>query len=212
MTTAPVALRLPAPWRVVWDGQSYNNIPAPPDGVPSQTMRSWPSVPWANVSINGTGFAVLASTVVARRDPWGRAPGTILIMNGGQSDVLTGVLSTGGPGGLTGATAYAVQVAYAASARAAGFAYVVGATVPAMGPDIAGTGQPTGSQQTAIEDLNDLIRADPSGAFDAVADLAAVLTDATDEDLYLADRLHPTPAGAAAMAAVWVATLTPLLT
>lgn len=184
-------LRAPAPARVVWDGQSLNLYPAAPLNVPTRTMAQFPDVPWANIAIDGQGFGQLAGSAAARRDPQARTTGVdALVLNGGQGDVLE--IPGNVWGSQTGAVAYARMSAYATSARAAGFDVIVACTLPAFGPDIWPlTGVPTPAGFQARTDLNDLIEADPNGAFDAVALChLAPLDDATNGDVFAFDRLH----------------------
>lgn len=193
--------------RIVFDGQSMNNTPAAPQNMPTYVMATRP-YPWtASPAIGGAGWYDLSRTDSPTFNPNTRLypqartrPGCtdILVMTGGQGDTLNDSPS----GQQTGAVAYARAVAYADAARAAGFDKIIMSTSPAMGPNMLGTGRPTTFEATSRADYNALVLAN-SGGFDAVADISvAPLDDATNLTYFAIDRLHWSPAGAQAAAAI----------
>jgi lysophospholipase L1-like esterase len=182
-------LRLPAPIRVVFDGQSHNETPAPPNSIPDFLMHGR-AIPWVEVAVGGAGWDELDPTQAARLFPQVRSGLTdVLIMNGGQGDVLDL--------GYTGAQAYTAAVDYKNAAVAAGFDAVLITTQPAFA---AGVYPITGPMLTARAAYNALVLAN-SGGFDAVADISVdPLDDATDTTYFQFDRLHLTAVGAEAAA------------
>lgn len=199
-------LRGPAPVRVVFDGQSHNNVPAPPVNMPTVVMKGL-DIPWVNVAISGYGWGSgpsnnggLAGSASVRLWPQvrNRAGCTdILVMCGGQGDILNGSSDSGGQ---TGAVVYQRAIDYADNARAAGFDLILITTSPPIGPDVLGTGRPTPEEQQAIDDYNTLILAN-SGDFDAVANISVPpLNDATNLTYFQIDYTHFTAAGAQAAA------------
>lgn len=197
-------LRAPAPVRVVFDGQS--RITAASGNPPAYVMAGT-GVPWVTVAVPGDGWYDLTATAATRLWPQARTTGTdVLVLAGGEGDIWNAAPS----GQQTGAVAYARLVAYADAARTAGFDAVIACTAPPAGPDVLGTGRPTPSEVEALDGYNALIRG--SDEFDAVADVAAALPDATDTDLFLIDRTHLTAAGAQVSASVIAPVLAPFLT
>jgi lysophospholipase L1-like esterase len=192
--------RAPAPVRVVFDGQSMNVIPSYPDNAPWFAM-SGRNIPWANVAINGQGWYDLTPTINTRLAPQARNRAgciDVLVMNGGQGDVLNASPS----GGQTGAVCYQRAIDYADLARDIGFQYVILATWSAWGADMLGTGRPTPAEAAARSSYNALALAN-SGGFDAVADVSvAPLNDATNLDYFQFDRLHLSQDGAKIMGSI----------
>lgn len=197
-------IQAPAPLRVVFDGQSHNRWP---DATVGDGLGPYPdrlmalvgtSVPWVNVSVNGTGWATLATTAPSRLWPHARrGPGVdMLIMQGGQSDLIEGA---------TPEETYAQAVSYAADARRAGFGLVVGSTMP----DIT----PAAITHDRIQAHNTLLATDPDGAFDAVSrwDQVPALSDCTDSTYFWTDQIHLNVGGAIAAAAATLDTIQPLI-
>ena len=165
---------------VVIDGQSLNG------GQGFGVEESWPYkvfegvVPRADVWRPGTGWVDLAATRHERVDPMARrAEVTVLSMNGGSNDML---------GGESGANTYAVQQAYCAAAKAAGFDLVVNFTLL---PSTVITGDMESERQT----LNGLVVVNDGGPFDGVVDLTrhADLNDPSGSLFF--DGLHLLPKG-----------------
>lgn len=196
-------LRTPAPIRIVFDGQSLNNVPAYPMNMPHYVMANR-FIPWVDVAISGMGWLDLTPTVATRLYPYARnRPGCvdILMLEGGQGDILnsgTGYESDH----VDGATTYTRAVTYANNARTAGFDYVLISNITPIGPNVLGTGRPTTSEESAIEDYQALILAN-SGGFDAVIDInQPPLNDATNGTYFYVDRTHWVEEGARAAAAI----------
>lgn len=192
--SAAFAGRAPAPVRIVFDGQSMNNSPAPPNNVPTFLMHGR-GLPWANVSISGEGWLDLTATVTTRLFPQARNRSgctDILIMFGGQGDMWNSLPN----GQQTGAVTYQRAIDYADAARGAGFDKVLIVACPTAGPNVLGTGRPTPSESQALIDYNALILAN-SGGFDAVADVSvSPFDDATNATYFAIDRTHLTAVGA----------------
>lgn len=206
-------LRGPAPARVVWDGQSHNWLPAPPDNVPTVCMARFPGVPWANIGIDGHGWAALQNRYpISRLTDQARTTGVdIWVGSGGQSDILNPAGEWGGQ--HTGEQAYELGGDYVAIARAAGFDVAIGIVPPMIGPNVLGVDKPTEFEAQALADLRDLIRTDPDGIYDAVVDCSVTpLDDATNGTWFDVDRTHLTPAGAQAMADLIAPALAPYIT
>lgn len=172
---------------IVFDGQSLLNVPLAPANSASRAMQGRP-YRWVNVSINGTSWTTHQGTAATRL--WPQAVGTVAnihVMNGGQQDVFDGD---------TGATIYDDACDYAEAAKANGFTHTVLCTLPAMGPDMLGSGWPTGPMSTAIASFNSLVVANSRGVDEVVRLDLDPLDDATDPTYFLVDRLHPSAAGA----------------
>lgn len=152
--------------------------------MPTMVM-SYRGIAWANVAISGTGWAGLNLTSGTHLWPHGRPQGgDILVMNGGQSDILNG---------LTGAQVYDELTTYMSGARDHGFDYVIVTNLPAIGPT---TGEPTWTPGMAVAaaDLRTLTLANSAGA-DAVVDFYVdPIDDTSDITYWLTDHLHPTQA------------------
>jgi hypothetical protein len=189
--------------RVVFDGQSLNVIPAPPDNYPAQLMagRGWP---FTNVAISGISWTVLQMSITERTLKYGAIPGqAILVMTGGTTDL--------GAEGDTGATVYAQMGAYANLCRAAGFDRILVNTITPSKALITDLGA---GHETARTDCNTLLKADASHFFDAVIDIASDsrLNDYTNATYYeQVFHTHWTPAGAAVTASLVNPVLTPML-
>lgn len=209
--TAP--FRVPAPWRIVFDGQSHNRWPPaelPPgtpwvDGIgpyPNRLMAMLPGVPWHNAAQGGEGWGDLAVDAATRLHPQARNRDgctDVLIMSGGQGDIYNA--------GCTGAQVYDRAVAYAEAARAAGFHVVFATTMPAFGP--GGSIDPTPDMLQARIDHNTLLMADAEGAFNTVVDWHThpILADATNPTYWETDRAHMKPATADLAASLAAAAL-----
>lgn len=174
-----VAVREPnAPQRVVFDGQSYNNWPVPPNNYPSVLMRGR-KIPWHNASVDGWSWAFLATNATTRLHPQLTVSDyTVLILQGGQGDI------TNTPG--SGSTAYTRISTYADNARAAGADYIIATTMPPA----SFLFPPGGQQETERLSHNTLLLADANGAFDTIVDIADLA-----EPTYN-DTVHPNILGA----------------
>lgn len=189
-------LRLTSPAiRVVWDGQSLNNVPTPGNGTSCpEVAMSGLGYPFANVAINGASWAELTN---ATGEASGQPRSTrlypqftkhtgqsILVLLGGTSSVDEG---------LTSAQIMTAITDYADDARTAGADYVIGCTIPPSASHDA-------SEDTEREGFNTLLKADAGGDFDAVVDIteneAGPLYDNTDATYYV-DQVHWTATGAA---------------
>lgn len=190
--------RTPAYVRVVWDGQSLNQQPVGND-APKQ-LHHGSSIPYANISAAGNGWYDLinssAHMTLLRNNARNRAGCyDILIMNGGQGDVLNASPS----GGQTGEVCYTRAVAYRDAAVALGYHKVILPSWPAWGPDMLGTGRPTTAEEAARNTFNAMVMAN-TGSFDGIVNMhSGVLADATNLTYFQFDRLHPTAAGARAI-------------
>lgn len=172
--------------------------PSPGITAPANVMARLDSRSWSVVALAGTTYAQRATTVVGRVDQYARLSARpALIDLGGQSDLLTDMSAT---------SLLTASEAYASERRTAGFAVLVGCTIPHMAEGMV---SPTVGQEAQRVAYNALLRS--SVVFDAIADLAADprLSDASNAT-YFSDGLHPTLAGAAAIADVFEATLATL--
>lgn len=183
----PVGARGPSPVRVVWDGQSVLLTPDDQQRfmVPWRTMLGV-GVPHQVVAVPGKGWEAPDGglTADAPERLWRQArnrAGTIdvLVINGGQSDILNGA---------SGATTHARAVTYCDAARAAGFAAVLATTMPPLAPSIVG-----GAWIAPFEAHNALMLAD--GSWDAVVDLWQDPAWGGDP-ANLPDGLHPSATAA----------------
>jgi lysophospholipase L1-like esterase len=98
----------------------------------------------------------------------------ILVMSGGQSDILNGA---------SGATAHTRALDYANDARTAGFDAVLVTTMPPLASSVV-----AGAWSTPFQDYNAAVLAD--GSWDAVADLWQE-SPWGDDPANLTDGLHP---------------------
>ena len=149
---------------------------------------------WSRVALAGTTYASRATSATSRVDQYVRlSTRSVWIDQGGQSDLLAD---------MTAAAILVDMESYANNRRSAGYDVVVGTTIPHS------TSYSLGQNNTRLA-LNSLILA--SASYDAVADLAADsrLADGSNTT-YFSDGLHPTTAGAAAIADVVEATLATL--
>lgn len=187
-------IRAAAPVRVVFDGQSMNVSPNYPNNAPNFAMKG-KKVPWANVAVGGKGWGDLMVDINTRLRPQVRNQAgcvDILVMNGGQGDMLNEPPS----GGQDGVVCYQRAIDYGAAARALGFDYIILVTWSAMGPNMLGTGRPNPVEQQTINDYNALALAN-SGGFDGVVNVSvAPFDDASELTYFMFDRLHLSPAGA----------------
>ncbi len=216
-----LALRSPAPVRLVFDGQSHNLWPPPGlydrhGPYPAHLMAGpLAGIAWANVAIGNTAWGTpttpgtLAHTAPTRLHRHARnRPGCtdLLVMFGGSTDTFGG-------GGLTGAQVYARALDYAARARAAGFHHVIAVTIPVTGPEGGyGPGRPTAGEYAAQTEHNALMVAGAGTDWDAVVDLTrAPLLDPTDRTYWEADRVHLSGQGARIVAQLVHDQIAPLL-
>lgn len=176
--------------RVLFDGQSLNYSPPQVNGentYPKQAMAGL-DVSWETVAVSGISWTGLLTTDQTRLHPRMQVPKTILVLNGGQTDL--------GTDGDSGATALADLESYVAAARAAalGEVHVIACTIPPGNMMTAG-------EETQRQAYNAGILT--SDAFDAVADVGAIAQLQDYSNLtYFYDGLHWTAAGAALAAAV----------
>lgn len=180
--------------QLIFDGQSLNNTPEvgshPTLVLGVRAGRAFGS----NVGVSATTYAQRAPTAASRVDGLvGNSARTVLIDVAGQSDIYAD---------MSAAAILAAAVAYKDARLAAGAdAYWI-ATVPPA----AGAFAFTAPEEAVRLAYNDLLRVSPE--FTGVVDLAVrpELDDATDTT-YFVDGLHPTAAGAAAIADEIVATV-----
>jgi lysophospholipase L1-like esterase len=169
---------------VVFDGQSLNRVPVP--DFPALAMAGLgKDADAVNVAVIGASWTQLARDVDKRRDPFAKDRYAVLVMVGGTSDVA--VERDDGP------TIYRDMAAYAESARAAGYDYIIAATLQPF------TGA-TREEDAARKEANRLLL-EEGDAFDEVVDLAGIagLDDPKGSD-YVDGIGHPSEAGAKAMA------------
>lgn len=189
-------LRVPPATRLTFTGQSMNILPGPPKDVPTMVTVQCGYSGTQNISVGGYGWLDLAADADHMADLAACARNVsglvdILVMNGGQGDILLD--------GMDGAESYAEAVSYATAARALGYDSIVGVTMP----DFAASEIITAAMRTARTESNALLLADASDAFDVVADCGAALDDATDTAYFAAaDPLHLTQLGGSVMASV----------
>ena len=182
--------------RVVFIGQSLNLVPFG-STYPDQLMASFPKVPYTNSAVGGAAWNGLTKVREFQVKPWAtRAAVSILIMNGGTTDIAVGA---------TGADTYAAMGSYATWATSNGYDYVIGTTIT---PDTAFSGP----QETERLACNTAIMADASNYFDAQVDFMtdSRLTDAADTTYYTGG-IHWTAAGAGVAASVMKPTLASVL-
>jgi hypothetical protein len=173
---------LPA-YFVVFDGQSLNFF----GGYPAKLMAAHPGVPYRNAWSSGCSWTVLATTQAERTFPFAHAgQRTILIMNGGTSDLVNERDD--------GATLYADERSYAEQARAAGFdEVIITTTTPAEGFS------PLVDANRLV--ANHLVVANADSAFDYTVDFDVDLSpelslhDSSDVAAY-PDGVHWSPAAA----------------
>ncbi len=184
-------LRAPAPVRVVFDGQSMLTVPAAPNDAATLAMAGL-GIPWHNAAEAGSGWYEHVLDTDIHLVPQARAGTDVLILWGGQGDILDEA-----PGGQqTGAVTYGRLIAYAEAAAVAGFDAFLVVTCPVIGPDVLGTGRPTESEATALAEYNALIVSELPAEIVVRCDTAP-FDDATNTDVFDVDRTHLTPAGAA---------------
>jgi hypothetical protein len=162
---------------LVFDGQSLNGVPGPGASYPHKLLaRLDPKPERADVWTNGRSWADLETDAGARLSPLvidGRP--TVLLMCGGQSDLLDGV---------DGHELLDLEMGYAAGARDAGVDSVVIFTIV---PSTAYSA----SVERARRVHNRLLLDHPGGTFDGVVDVAGIasLADPSDRTYYM-DGLH----------------------
>lgn len=203
-------------YRVIFDGQSLNNIPWQADDVynsgnvtskrtneqnyPSRCMSGL-GVAWSNVSVSGFGWVFLKPTEASRLHSLFTTSGETdyrLVLCGGQGDI-TGYAPLIPEG--TPFQVYDRMGTYAARAKAAATIagknlVVIGTTIPPA-PSLYTIGQ-----ETVRQSANSAILANIDGYFDDTVDLGTVS---------LIDNVHPNAQGAKDMAADVLAVLTPYL-
>lgn len=174
--------------RVLFIGQSLNLVPNG-NTYPMQLMNgSFPKVPYTNSAIGGAAWNGLVKVRNYMVLPWVAVSGyTVLIMNGGTTDLAVGA---------TGADCYAGMGEFSTWAKANGFDWIIGTTIT---PSTTFTGP----QETQRLAGNTLILADASNYFDSEADLMSDsrLTNPADTTYY-ADGTHFTATGAGVAASV----------
>jgi hypothetical protein len=200
VTAVPVPPTTTAPHvthHLVFDGQSLNVTPFTGQTYPTQLLGLVPAADLQGpvVGVAGTTYAQRSVDVATRVDALLRATDRPTILDiAGQSDLLAG---------LSAPDILAATETYSAGRRAAGAAAYVIFTVP---PSTLYTA----AQEQQRQAYNRLLRT--SARFDAVVDIAAlpVLADAADLR-WFDDGLHPTAAGATAIAQAAYDTLVRLL-
>lgn len=162
---------------LVFDGQSLNGVPGPRASYPSKLLaRLDPQPERVDVWTKGRSWADLDTDAPTRLHPLaadGRQ--TILLMCGGQSDLL---------GGADGAELLDLELGYAAAARNAGFGHIVVFTVvPSTAYSIHADDARRAHNQMLLEHRG--------GVFDRVIDLAGMdgLSDPSNRTYYM-DGLH----------------------
>ena len=161
---------------VVFDGQSFNVLPAGPTGFPPQLMNYFPNISYVNPSKGATEWEILQARAYQEVFPHAsRAEFSVLVMNGGTSDV----------GVDNSTTIYNEQKAYAQAARAAGFDKILNVTILKYNGINAG-------QDTNRLSANTLILGNADGAWDGVADFAgdSRMQNPLDTN-YFSDGVHP---------------------
>jgi hypothetical protein len=167
---------------VCFDGQSLNNYPVG-NTFPEWAMASR-GVPFRVVAIDGHTWETLTPSVEDRLHPKiDMATSVGLVLSAGTTALALN---------QSGAALYTATVAYADAARAAGFAWVVGTTVPENSFF-------TGAQETQRQAFNTAVLADAEAAFEDVADVAAALTPWAT---YTSDGTHYNALGAFTAAGV----------
>ncbi len=195
----PVCSVRTQPAALVFDGQSLNLIPFGQwgtNGFP-QRVAAGLGLPWENPSIGGKDWDTLQQDAATRTYIYGKfAAKTILVMNGGTSDVQLGD---------SGAQVYTDMSTFADGARTAGFSKVCALTITKF------TGIP-GGQDTQRIAANSAIMADASSKFDAKVDVAndVNLADPSNTTYYV-DGLHWTSTGAAVAASLVIPAVRALL-
>jgi hypothetical protein len=192
--------------RVIIDGQSLNLTPQDaaldttgrkivPGNFPALLMQGL-DVPVVCTAVGGEGWFERIPNLPTQVYPQFRKNGLpdIVIANGGQGDMLD-------VPGATGATMYASFTSYVDAIRANGATHVIGTTIPAMGPNILGTGRPTTAEYAALANYNTRMMGNLAGC-DAVVDLKVPPLDDATNGIYFTqfDRLHILVPGAEAMA------------
>lgn len=183
---------------VGFDGQSQNFY----GGYPTTIMASFPLPNNQSqfLAVGGSSWTVLAADATTRVDKYAKcAEHSILIMTGTFSDIASE--------GDTGTIAFNDQVAYAEARLAAGWQTIINTTLLKATPI-------TGDEEAARQLNNTLVLAEagPSGAWQAVADLAAI-TDGQDptNTTFFVDGVHWQTALASQGAALVVAAMTPFM-
>lgn len=188
-----MALRSVSPIRLVWTGQSMNDSPAPPFHTPWDASTQI-GVPWYSIAHGGEGWTYLLANredeLIAQRRSWLTGVDDVLVMNGGQGDMIGE--------GLDGQGCYDAAKAYAEAARDAGYPYIVGVVGPDIGAGFYGF---TPTQLANWASAQALYASDPDGIFDVVVDCSTdPLDDATDLTYFMFDELHLNPKGRKLMA------------
>jgi len=176
-----------APVVCVFDGQSHNVVPDPPDNYPTLMCADLGFVTPLVPAVAGAPWLLLgtAERMARKVTPYAHAGlTTFYIMEGGQGD-LDSLF-----GSATGATTYARMVAMADIAAGAGYSFLIGCTIPPSASLTAG-------EETQRLAYNVLILANGDDTFDAIVDLdATALGDNTDETYYDPDHIHWNAVGA----------------
>lgn len=171
--------------RIILDGQSYNNYPQTPVGVDLRTvLRNALALPVSNASVNGYSWVFLNTTQDTRQYAHFVADQNILVMNGGQGDLVSTAPA------YTAQQCYDNTAAYALDAKANGADHIIFVTVMMATYFYP---QPS-AYETKRLDYNNLCRADASNAFDDICDVAVDSRLLTAEPVYC-DTVHPTAAG-----------------
>lgn len=191
--TPRVPVQVPAV-AILGEGQSHCNTPAG-RAIPHAVAQALGLPPPFLPAVGGASWTTLASTLTTRCFPFVRAcRRPIVLLIGGTQDCIEGD---------TGAAIYAEMADHAVRIRRnmPTDGLIIGCTIPAVDGDNPLTGGAwTAPREAERVAANLLIVADGSGRFDAVADIASVLTDPTlvwpnDGALYDIDGTHLAQAG-----------------
>lgn len=169
--------------RVVMGGQSMNFIPAAPYDVPTRVGRITGYIIDTTPAHGGEGWEVLMGAErLAELEAACTNDRTILVMNGGQGDILD--LS-----GRTAAECYDLATTYAGLARGYGYWKVVGVAWPSVANTFYSF-----ITQAMIDvwlEVAELTAANTDDLYDAVADCStSPFDDPQDLDIFAVDRLH----------------------
>jgi hypothetical protein len=176
----------PSPLFLMFDGQSLNNTPDPPDNYPF-ILSAALGATYENKAISAASWGQLRRSAARRTMPYANAGvTTVYLQLGGTLDIMLAA---------SGAETYNRMVEVAQAATTAGYDYVIGGTI-------------TPSDVMLVDDrearrlaANAALIADASNAFDAVIDFAGTAGLDDYASIYYSDALHWSADGAALAAA-----------
>lgn len=170
--------------QLIFTGQSFGNVPAPPNNYPTLLEGLLPSAWYAddfNACVNGTLYVQREATAASDVDAHvSSSHRSVMLDVGGPTDIANN---------FTAAQILGWAETYFDNRRAAGVDFVIGFT--------ATPSTIYSAPQDAVRlAYNDLLRA--STHVDAVCDMANIpeLSDPTNTTYYDGSQLHPTAAGA----------------